>query len=45
MFILKDFNLPGIHTVSMDASSLPKGNYFIRLVSDGQVLSKPVVLQ
>jgi len=42
---LKDSNLPGIHTVSMDASSLPKGNYFVRLVSDGQVLSKPVVIQ
>lgn len=42
---MKDFELPGIHMVNMDASGLPKGNYFVRLVSDGQVLSKPVVIQ
>ena len=36
---------PGIHTLNMDAANLPKGNYFVRLISDGQVLSKPVVLQ
>jgi hypothetical protein len=43
--IMKDSSLPGIHSVSMDASSLPKGNYFVRLVSDGQILSKPIILQ
>ena len=42
---IQDSNLPGIHNISMDASSLPKGNYYVRLVSDGQVLSKPVILQ
>ncbi|MCX6226847.1 MAG: T9SS type A sorting domain-containing protein, partial [Bacteroidia bacterium] len=42
---VKDSGLPGIHNISMDASSLPKGNYFVRLISDGQVLAKPVVLQ
>jgi uncharacterized repeat protein (TIGR01451 family) len=41
----KDSELPGIHTINMDATSVPKGNYFVRLISDGQVLSKPVVLQ
>jgi flagellar hook assembly protein FlgD len=43
--IVKDSDLAGIHTVNMDASNLPKGNYFIRLISEGQALSKPVVLE
>jgi uncharacterized repeat protein (TIGR01451 family) len=42
---VKDSSLPGIHNVNMDAANLPKGNYFVRLVSNGQVMSKPVVLQ
>jgi uncharacterized repeat protein (TIGR01451 family) len=42
---LKPSSLPGIHTISMDAGYLPKGNYFVRIVSDGKVLSKPIILQ
>jgi uncharacterized repeat protein (TIGR01451 family) len=41
----RDSSLPGIHNINMDAAGLPKGNYFVRLVSNGQVLSKPIVLQ
>jgi hypothetical protein len=37
-------SLPGIHTVSMDVRNLAKGNYFVRLISEGSVLSKPVVI-
>ncbi len=42
---IKNSSMPGIHNINMDATSLPKGNYFVRLISDGQVLSKSVVLQ
>jgi hypothetical protein len=41
----KDSSLPGIHHVNMDATGLPKGNYFVRLVSEGQSLTKPIILQ
>ncbi len=37
--------MPGIHNVNLDATNLPKGSYFIRLVSDGQVLAKAVVVE
>jgi hypothetical protein len=42
---IHDSSLPGIHNVNMDAGYLPKGNYFVRLISDGQVLAKPFILQ
>jgi len=41
---LKDSNLPGIHSISLDAASLPKGSYYVRLVSEGQTLSKSIVI-
>jgi hypothetical protein len=36
-------SLPGIHNGSLDATLLPKGNDFIRLVSDREMKVKPVV--
>jgi flagellar hook assembly protein FlgD len=42
---IHDSSMPGIHNISMDGTNLPKGNYFVRIISDGKMLSKPVILQ
>lgn len=38
-------DLPGIHNLDIDAGSLPAGNYTVRLSSDGDILTRQVVIR